>query len=151
MFSDETVRLIIAGALLLHGLAHAIALLGLFRQGLGGESRYRLTVRSWLIPGVHSRWAAFAAVPFWAVATLGFLGAAFGLSGTTEVWAAWRDYAVIGAIASLLGIGLFSGIWPGAPNKKLSMVDTAIAAVMDVAILAALLWFGWPPVEIFGV
>ena len=44
---------------------------------------------------------------------------------------------------------LFSGIWPGAPNRRLSNIDTAIAVAIDVAVLVLLL-VGWPPGTLFG-
>jgi len=48
------------------------------------------------------------------------------------------------AIISTLGIILISGIWPGAPNRKLAILDTIISLVVNLAILITQLWLHWP-------
>jgi hypothetical protein len=58
--------------------------------------------------------------------------------------------AIVSAIISSVGIVVFSGIWPGAPSRKLSILDTAIGLVVNAAILALLLGAGWPPQAMFG-
>jgi hypothetical protein len=62
---------------------------------------------------------------------------------------AWTQLAAASALTSMLGIALFSGIWPGAPTRKLSKIDTIIALAIDAAILI-LLVAGWLPGTLFG-
>jgi len=46
--------------------------------------------------------------------------------------------------AAAITFALFSGIWPGAPNRRLSNIDTAIALAINAAILVLSL-VGWLP------
>jgi hypothetical protein len=57
----------------------------------------------------------------------------------------WRQIAIASAIISTLGSILFSGIWPGAPTRRMSTLDTVISLVVNVAILIALLLLNWVP------
>jgi hypothetical protein len=76
------------------------------------------------------------ASPFWLLATLGFALAAISIWDTPLPGVTWQQVAAAAAIVSTLGIALFSGIWPGAPNRKLSKIDTIIALVINAAIFA---------------
>jgi hypothetical protein len=53
-------------------------------------------------------------------------------------------------MVSALGIAGFSGIWPGSPNRRRSMLNTAVAMAMNAVILVALLVLGWPAPAMFG-
>ena len=150
MFSPSVLKMIIAVALAAHGIAHAIALGGLVGQSVGGVSPSPVLVRSWLLPGLGPNTAAAVAVPFWLVATVGFLVAALSFSGILIPDAPWRPIAVGSAIASIVGIALVAGTWPGSPTELRSMLNTVIAMTMNVAVLLALLWLHWPAQEMFG-
>lgn len=74
--SDETLKLFIAGALLLHGLGHLGAmgaLIALDRGIAGGAWR---PARVWLIPSLPAPTAKIIANTFWILSALGFVAAA---------------------------------------------------------------------------
>lgn len=148
MFSPSVLRIIIVVVLAAHGIAHAIALGGLVGQSVGGVST-SVVVRSWLLPGLGPNTAAAVAIPFWLVATVGFLVAALSFSGILIPDTPWRQIAVGSAIASIVGIVLFAGTWPGSPTELRSMLNTGVAMTMNVAGLLALLWLQWPAQEMF--
>lgn len=150
MFSANIIRVLIAGALLVHGVAHAIALGALIAQSLGGPSVSRVAIRSWLLPSLPPNTAAIMAIPFWIVSTIGFLAASMSFWGILVPGEAWSQLAVAAAIVSVLGIVLFSGIWPGSPNRLRSILNTFVALTMNIAILVTQLWLHWPPQAMFG-
>jgi hypothetical protein len=150
MIPANITRILVAGSLALHGVAHVIALLAAILQSLSGASPSRLTLRSWLWPGLQPQAAAAFAVPFWALSATGFLAGAACFWGLLPWAEAWRSLAQTGALISLLGITAFSGIWPGSANRRRSMLNTAVAVAMNAVILVALLVLGWPPPAMFG-
>ncbi len=148
--SPQIIKIIIAGALLLHGLSHGTAFFALVTAASRSGVKTPVPIRSWLLPSLAPRTAAILALPFWLLATIGFIAASLGFWGTSVPVEAWRPLAVVSSVISSLGIALFSGIWPGAPNRRLSNIDTVIALVMNAAILILLLWFAWPPEAMFS-
>ncbi len=150
MFSPSVLGIIIVVALGAHAIAHAIALGGLASQAVGGVSASIVGVRSWLVPGLGPNAAAAVAIPFWLVATVGFLLAALSFWGILVPDAPWRQIAVASAIASIAGVGLIAGAWPGSPTELRSMLNTGVAMTLNVAILLAQLWLQWPAQEMFG-
>jgi hypothetical protein len=76
----------------------------------------------------------------WLAVIVGFVAAGFGLLGQ-HAW--WRSLAAASAGVSLLGLALFATA--GGTQAVLS------AALMDVAILVALLWLRWPSPDMVGV
>ncbi len=148
--SPQTIKILIAGALLLHGLAHGKAFFALIADASRAGGQAKVPVRSWLLPSLSPRTAAIIASPFWLLSTLGFIAASLGLWGTIVPGEAWRQLAIVSSVISNLGIVLFSGIWPGAPNRRLSNLDTAIALVINTVILVLLLGFDWPPETMFS-
>jgi hypothetical protein len=62
----------------------------------------------------------------------------------------WRQLALISAVISTLGTLIFSGIWPGAPDQRLSTLDTVISLVVNVAVIFLLLVMQYPPLSMFG-
>jgi hypothetical protein len=148
--SDQIIKILITGVLLLQGLSHGRAFLTLLTDASRSGSQPPVPVRSWLIPSLSVKTAAIIASPFWLLATLGFIAAALAFWGMFLPGETWRQLAIASSIVSSLGIVIFSGIWPGAPNRKLANIDTVIALVINAAILVLLLWFGWPPESMFG-
>jgi hypothetical protein len=106
-------------------------------------------VRSWLLLPYTTGAAAIAAV-FWLLSTVGFIAASLLFYSSSTSGELWRQLAIGASIVSTIGIALFSGIWPGAPNRSLSNLDTIIALAMNGVILVALLWLQWPPYTMFG-
>ena len=107
-------------------------------------------MRSWLLPSLSAKTAAAAAIPFWIVSTLGFLAASASFWGVLLPGDVSRELAVAAAIVSILGIALFTGIWPGSPNQARSILNTCVALTMNIAILVTQLWLHWPPQTMFG-
>jgi len=146
--SPQVIKILITGTLLLHGLAHGRAFLALISDAARSRGKPPIPVRSWLLPSLSIRAAAILAIPFWLLSTIGFIAASLSFWGTLP-GEYWRQLAVASSVISTLGIALFSGIWPGAPNRKLSDLDTVIALVINALVLVLLLWVGWPPVTMF--
>jgi hypothetical protein len=148
--SPQTIKIIITAVLLLQGVAHGRAFFCLAGTASGGGDKSWIPVRSWLFPKASKKTAAAIAAVFWLLATLGFIAAALGFWGLILPGAYWRQLALVAAIVSTLGTVLFSGIWPGAPDTRLSMLDTVISLVVNVAVIVALLVLQWPPLSMFG-
>jgi hypothetical protein len=148
--STQVIRIIIAGTLLLHGIAHGRALIALLACAFGANPSPKLPVRSWLFPSLATRTAALIASVFWLLATLGFIAAALSFWGVLIAPDAWRQLAVVSAVISTVGIVLFSATWPGAPSRRQSTLDVVIALVVNLAVFVALLWLNWPPLALFS-
>jgi len=148
--SPDLIKILITGALLLHGVAHAKAFVELIGDALRPQERKTLPVHSWLMPSLPRKTASLLASPFWLLSALAFLVASLSFWGIAMTGFDWRTLAIAGAIISSLGIALFSGVWPGAPSQKLSTLDTVIALAMNAAIVLLLAGARWPAVEMFG-
>lgn len=75
------------------------------------------------------------AIGFWVVALVGFVFAALSFWGVLLPAGWWRPVGVGAAIVSLAGIGLYAGTWP--------VLNTLAAVAVNVAVLLAVLVFGW--------
>lgn len=140
--SDQTIKLLIAGALLLHGLGHGGALGALLGHSRGMDTGAWLPPRSWLFPSLAAATAARVAVIFWVLSLIGFVAAALSFWGIFVPGEAWKQLAVASAIVSTLGIALFLGTWPP--------FNTLAALGVNVAVLVTQLWLHWPPETMFG-
>jgi hypothetical protein len=141
---DLLVRLIIAGALLLHGLGHGGALGALIWIGArpGTDTSGWHAARSWLAAGLSTGTATTVASVFWILSLVGFVATALAFWGIGLPGEAWRPLAIVSALVSMAGIVLFFGIWP--------MFNTLAALAMNVAVLVALLAMRWPPETLSG-
>ena len=148
--STQTIQILITAVLALHGVAFARGAFTLFTQWLSRSNHGWLPLRFLLYPSLSAPATAAIAGIFWLLAAIGFLGSAMAFWGILVPGEIWRQLAIGGAIISTIGIILFSGIWPGAPTKRMSQLDTVIGMVVNVAILVCLLWLEWPPVSMFG-
>ena len=142
--SDPIVKLIIAGALTLHGLGHGGALGALIWIGArpGTNTGGWLAARSWLVPGLAAETATTVASIVWILSLIGFVAAALAFWGILLPGEAWRPLAVVSAIVSMLGIMLFIGTWP--------TFNTLAALGVNVAVLVAVLGLHWPSETMFG-
>jgi hypothetical protein len=147
--SPEIFRILIAGALFLQAFSHGVAFFALLKDATRSKGQPPLPVRSWLLPSLAPKTAAWLASLFWLLATVGFVATAVIFWETTLPGETWRLLAGASALISTLGIALFSGIWPGAPNRKLSNIDTGIALGIDVVLLLLLL-VGWLPGTLYS-
>jgi hypothetical protein len=128
-------RIVIALVILAHGIGHV-----LFLAPCLGITQWGQSAHSWLLT------KALGDVPtrvigslLWLVVITGFVTAGTGLLGQ-QVW--WRTLATASAGVSLLALLLFVN------GSKTQPVLSA--ALMDVAILVALLWVHWPSVDLVG-
>jgi hypothetical protein len=141
--SDETLRLVVGGALLAHGLGHGGALGALAwiaRFGPGHTGQW-LAARSWLMPELAGSTATAIACAAWTLALVGFVIAAAGFWGILP-FGAWRGVAVAAAVVSIAGIVAFCGTWP--------LFNTVAALAFNVAVLVAILAMDWPPASVAG-
>ena len=141
--SDQMLRVVVGGVLLVHGLGHggalaAIAWIARFGQGSTGNWK---PARSWLRPGWSSSRAALVAGSFWLASLAGFVVAALSFWGLLPVdW--WQPLAVAFGLVSTAGIVLFFGNWP--------LFNTLAALAVNVGALIAILWLQWPPRAVWG-
>jgi hypothetical protein len=142
--SDQTLKLVITGALALHGLGHggALGALAWIAARPGSDTGAWHAAHSWLIPGLPDGTAATVAGILWILSLVGFVAAALGFWGILVPGEAWRPLAAVSAIVSSGGIVLFIGTWPA--------FNTLAALGFDVAVLVAILGMRWPPLALFG-
>jgi hypothetical protein len=78
-------------------------------------------------------------IVLWTVAMVGFVIAAGVVVGWLPAsW--WVPVAVASSIASLAGLVLFPAAFP--------VFSTVGAAIVDLAVLAAVLWYDWAPSDL---
>ena len=142
--SEQTIKLVAAGVLLVHGLGHggALAALAWIRLRPGTPTGGWLAARSWLLPSLTADTATTLASAFWMVSLVGFVIAAMSFWGVVIPGSVWRPLGVASALASIAGITLFFGTWP--------MFNTFAALAVNVAVLAAVLWLRWPSEAVLG-
>ncbi|MBM3122282.1 MAG: hypothetical protein FJZ97_08870 [Chloroflexi bacterium] len=146
----ETLRVVIATVLLLHGVAHLVALGALVAILVGVHTPTGPVLRLWALPMLSTRTAALAGALLWAAAATGFLGGAGAIWGLWLDALAWRPLSSGAAMISLLGMAVFVGTWPGSPSRNRSALNSAIAVLVDGIILAAVVCLRWPPLELLG-
>lgn len=134
---DSTLRLILGGVLLLHGIAHggAIGSLWWVATRPDVETGGWTAARMWAAPAVAGNVATAVAVAFWTAAMVAFVVAALGFWNVAVPPDWWRPAAVIGAVVSLVGIALFAGTWP--------LFNTFAAIAVNVAVLVVVFGLGW--------
>lgn len=142
--SDQTIKLIAAGVLLLHGLGHggALGALAWIRLRPGSNTGDWHAARSWLVPTLSTNTATTLAGALWIVSLVGFVIAAMSFWGVLVPASVWRPLAAAAALASATGIVLFFGTWP--------MFNTLAALGVNVAVLVAVVWLGWPSEAMLG-
>lgn len=124
---NNFLKIVIIGAVLLHGLGHFLFAAPLF----GVASDWKQSTRSWLLG--DSNWTRIAGGILFVIAILGFVIAAWGMiSGAA--W--WRSLLIGSAMVSQIGMIAFwsspvpSGVIP--------------ATVFNIIVLGSLLLFNWP-------
>ncbi len=142
--SDQMIRAIAAGVLLVHGLGHggALGALAWIRIYPGTQTGGWLAARSWLVPSLAGETATTIAAAFWIVSLVGFVIAAMSFWGVVVPGSVWRPMAVASAIVSTVGVVFFLGTWP---------INYTLAALgVNVAVFVAVLWLRWPPEAMVG-
>lgn len=141
--SDQMLKLLLGGVLLVHGLGHGGALGALLwiRYRPGSSAGDWTAARTWLMPELPGETATTLASAFWIASLVGFVVATVSFWGLLLPVDVWRPVAVGSAVVSLAGIVLFFGTWPA--------FNTAAALAVNVAVLVAV-WIRWPPQSVFG-
>lgn len=139
--SDETIKVLVAGVLLLHGLGH-IGPIGAYLAHDRGLTSAWLPARSWVFPSLAAPTAGMAASIFWVLSMIGFVAASMSFWGVLVPGEAWRQLALASSIVSTLGIVLFLGTWPP--------FNTLAALGVNIAVLVTQLWLHLPPQAMFG-
>ena len=126
--SAQILRILIAGALFVHGVGHTLG--------------FWMPARSWLFPTLGELTLRIISSIFWILAAVGFLAALLGFLGVLVPSGLWRSLAVGTAVVSLLGLVLFWNTWPA--------LNTIGALGMNIVVLITQLWLHWPPTSLFG-
>jgi hypothetical protein len=142
--SDQTIKLVAAGVLLLHGLGHggALGALAWIRFRPGTPTGGWLAARSRLVSSLPADTATTLASALWIVSLVGFVIDAMSLWGVVVPGSVWGPLAVASALVSIAGITFFFGTWP--------MFNTFAALAVNVAVLVAVLWLRWPSEAVLG-
>jgi hypothetical protein len=140
--SVETIRILIAAVLLLHGLGHVGAIVALVVVGRGLPAGPWRPARSWLWPSFPPHAATALAVVFWLLSAAGFTASAMSFWGVLISGDLWRQLAVASSGVSIVGIAVFFGIWP--------LFNTLAALAVNIIVLVTQLWTHWPPLSMFG-
>lgn len=133
--SGGTWRIILTLVILAHGIGHV-----LFLASCLGFAQWGQSAHSWLLtrPLGELPTRVLGSL-LWLVVIAGFMAAGIGLLGQ-HVW--WRMLAAGSAGVSLLALILFA--------NSIGTQSLLSAALVDVAILVALLWLQWPSVDLVG-
>ncbi len=127
-------KLAIGLVLVAHGIGHSMGILGAFKVATVNPAWQG---DSWILGSVAGQTASqIVGTAVWTGAIVGFVL----LGGVVVGWlpeAWWQPLAVASSIVSLLGVLLFPIAFPP--------FSTIGAVAVDVAILAAVLWYHWVP------
>lgn len=127
-------KLVIAVILLAHGIGHSMGLLQIFKVATVNPQWHG---DSWLLTGpAGMTLTQIVGASLWTAAIVGFAALAAVVVGWLP--AAWFGPLAVGSAAvSLVGLLLFPIAFP--------LFSTVGAAAVNVAVLAAVLWFQWLP------
>ena len=136
--SDETLRWVVGGILLLHGIAHGGAIGSLWWVGSGRATNAGgwTSARSGFMPSLSAAMATRLAVAFWVAALVGFVLSALAFLGFVLTVSAGPALGVASAAISTVGIVVFFGTWP--------MFNTLAALAVNVAVVVAAVAGGSP-------
>ncbi|HEX2470896.1 MAG TPA: hypothetical protein VHK05_09920 [Candidatus Limnocylindrales bacterium] len=130
-------KILVALVLLAHGIGHVMGPLQVFKVATINPT---WAGDSWVLTGVTGQSVGQAiGVVLWIAALIGFAA----LAGVVLGWlpaAWWAPLAIVASTLSLMGIALFPTAFP--------LMSTVGAVVVDIAVLASVLWFHWAPADI---
>jgi hypothetical protein len=131
------VKIAIGVVLVAHGIGHSMGLLQVFKVATVNP---QWQGDSWLLSGVMgTTFAQAIGVSLWTLAIIGFAL----LAGVVVGWvpaAWWQPVAIGSAVVSLVGLFLFPMAFP--------TFSSIGALVIDIAVLAAVLWYHWTPSDL---
>lgn len=127
-------KVVVALVLLGHGIGHSMGLLQFFKVATVNPS---WNGDSWLLTGaVGTTVTQVVGTVLWIGAIVGFAALAGSVMGWLPV--SWFQPLAIGSsVLSLVGLLLFPIAFPA--------FSTVGALVVDLAVLAATIWYGWLP------
>jgi hypothetical protein len=130
-------KVIIALVLLAHGIGHSMGLLQVFKVATVNP---QWQGDSWLLgAGAGTAASQFVGVALWSLAIVGFAALAAVVMGwLPEDW--FGTLAIASSLVSLAGLLLFPVAFP--------VMSTVGALVVNVAVLAAVLWYQWVPSDL---
>ena len=128
------VKILVAVVLFAHGIGHVLGPLQVFKV-TAAEPTWNGD--SWLLTGITGQTVSNAiGLALWVAAMIGFVAAAAIVMGWLPAsW--WVPLAIGSSVVSLVAIALFPTAFP--------TTSTVAAAVVDVAVLGAVLVFRWTP------
>lgn len=106
-------------------------------------------IRPLLLPDLGATGGALLAIPFWLLSAAGFLAVAAAVWGIVPSRWPWREVAMGAAVASTLGVVLFSAMWPGG-EPGLRVLHIGLALGTKAAILGSQLVLHWPDQTAIG-
>jgi len=130
-------NVVIALVLLAHGIGHSMGLIQVFDIATVNPAWHG---DSWALTGLAGQGLAQAVgVVLWTLSIIGFTAAAAVVVGwLPEAW--WAPLAVGSSIVSLAALLLFPMAFP--------TFSTFGALVVDVVVLASVLWLHWTPSDL---
>ena len=130
-------KIIIALALVSHGIGHSMGLLQIFKVAAVSPN---WNGDSWLFNGpAGPSVSQIVAVSLWTLAIVGFAALAAVVVGwLPEAW--WVPLAIGASAVSLAGLFLFPVAFP--------LFSTIGALAANVAVLVAVLWWQWVPSDL---
>jgi len=126
--TPQTIRILISGALFVHGVGHT---LGIWKPA-----------RSLFFLKVPEPTLRLVGGTIWVIIAIGFIASAMSFFGVLLPADWWRPVATIFAVVSLVSLILFGRSWP--------IFNLFAAAVFNIAVLVSLLYLHWPPLEMFN-
>jgi hypothetical protein len=141
IMSDQTLRIIVPLALILHGIGHWMGLL----TAAGVIKTDSWNARSWLLTDLlGDTTTRILALAIWAIVCVGFLAAGAGAWGWSVTAGSWRTIAVVCAVLSLVGLFFF---W----NAFASLFPNKIGAIaINVIALVGILIADWPSTDVIS-
>ena len=138
--SDDVLRIVLGGVLLVHGIAHFGALGALWWAASGRDAGGWKPARMWTASSLAPLIAMLIAALFWIVSAVGFGLTALAFWGIVLPVEWWHPLGVVSALVSGLGIIVFLGTWPA--------FNTIAAMAVNIAVVVAVV-IGWPPESVF--
>lgn len=130
-------RIVIALVLVAHGIGHSMGLLGMFKVATVNPAWHG---DSWILTGAGGPTLTQAVgTLLWTLAIVGFVALGAVVMGwLPEAW--WQPLAIGSSLVSLAGLLFFPIAFP--------VFSTIGAFAVDVAVLAAVVWYGWVPSDL---
>jgi len=130
-------KIVIALVLIAHGIGHSMGPMGIFRVATVNPAWHG---DSWILSSIGGQsLTQVIGIVLWTLALVGFVAVgAVVLGWLPEAW--WAPLAIGSSIVSIAGLLLFPIAFP--------VFSTIGALAVDLAVLAAVLWYGWVPSDL---